>query len=481
MIKKIVSNSSFVYILTRYITYGIQFINSILIAVYLGPLYLGIWGFINLVIQYLSQMNFGIAHSVNTIAAIDKDKEEYISKIVGNAIVIICLLSFLWGLIFFLNYIFGLNFGAKYNFSTYSISIFIIAILTYFNSLFSNILRIYNRISEIAICQSLLPLGILITILIYNNEDLLNALIWCYLITIFISFLIYILRFPIKVEINFNTKIWKIIQKKGWHLFIYNTSFYLILISTRSFVSYFYEVKEFGYFTFSFSLATVLILLLDSFTFLVWPKLLNRLAKLNNFDSNKLILNVRKLYTTTTHGFLHISICLFPYFLMLFPTYNQIFISFSLIALTIVLFTNSFGYQALLIARGKEKVIGILSFLILILNISICYVLVKFLLVSYEYVILATLISYLIYIIFLTVLGRQTLGLNLNINKIFYDIFPTNILIPFVISFFLVLIRVDYYYYLIPLLAFSIVNFKTLLEMKNILKKLVINPNFFEI
>ena len=481
MLKKIFKNHAFLYIISRYITYGIQFINSIFIAVYLGPFYLGIWGFINLVIQYLSQMNFGIAHSVNTIAAIDKDKEEYVSKIVGNAIVIISVLSFLVGLIFFLNYLFNWNFGEKYNFSTYSLFILIITILTYFNSLLSNVLRIYGRILELALSQSLLPLSTLIVLFLFAKENLLNALIWSYVITTFISSIIYINRMPIKIKINFNRKIWKIIQKKGWHLFIYNTSFYLILISTRSFVSYFYEVKEFGYFTFSFSLATVLVLLLDSFSFLVWPKLLNRLSKLNNSDSIKLILDVRKLYTTTTHSLLHIGIFLFPYFLIVFPTYNQIFTSFSLIALTVVLFTNSFGYQGLIISRGKEKIIGILTFLILILNISICYILVKFLFVLYDHVILATLISYFIYIIFITILGRKTLGLNLNIIKIFNDIFPVKLFIPFVTSFVLVLLKIDYFYYVIPLCIFIVFNLKTLKEMKSRIKVVMINPDFFKI
>ena len=79
MFKSVVHNSSFSYIISRYVTYIIQFINSILIAIYLGPIYLGIWGFLNLVIQNLNQMNFGIAHSANTIAAVLKHKLNYIS------------------------------------------------------------------------------------------------------------------------------------------------------------------------------------------------------------------------------------------------------------------------------------------------------------------------------------------------------------------------------------------------------------------
>lgn len=481
MIKSIVNNSSFSYIITRYITYGIQFLNSIIIAVSLGPLYLGIWGFLNLIIQYLTQMNFGISHSVNTIAAIHKNKQMYISKITSNALILTTILCSILVFFFMVNSIFELNFGAKYNFSTYSLQILLIIVLTYFNSLLSNILRIYNKLLELAISQSILPILTLITLFFFDKGDLLVALVWSSLLAAVISFIINILRFPIKVNFNFNIKLSKKIQKKGWHLFVYNSSFYLILISTRWFVSYYYDVVEFGYFTFSFSLASVLILLLDSLTFLVWPKLLNRLAKLNNFESNKLILNVRKIYTLATHCLLHIGIGFFPYFLLLFPRYDSIFTTFSLISLTIVVFTNSFGYQALLIARGKEKIIGRFSFVILLFNILLCYLLVYYLEVRYDYIILSTLLSYLVYIVLITFEGRKTLGLSLNISEIFLDFFPIGIFIPYFISLFLVVIKVDYYFYVIPLIVYIILNFKLLIDMKDILKKIFTSPDFFKI
>ena len=481
MIKSIINNPSFLYIISRYITYCIQFLNSILIAVSLGPLYLGVWGFLSLVIQYLSQINFGIAHSVNTIASIHKNKELYLSKIIGNAVVLTSLLCLFLGIIFLINIIFGLNFGDKFNFSAYIIPIFLIIVLTYFNSLLSNMLRIYNKITELAIGQSVLPFITLVTFFVFEKENLLNALVWSNLLATFISFSIYLIRFPINIKINLNIKLWKKIQKIGWHLFIYNTSFYLIVISTRWFVSYYYDIIEFGYFTFSFSLSAVLSLLLDSFTFLVWPKMLNRLAKLNVYESNKLILEVGKLYTTATHCILHFGICIFPYFLLLFPKYSQIGTSFSLISLTVVLFTNSFGYQGLLIARGKEKNIGRASFFILILNMILCYTLINFVHISYDYVILATFICYIVYNIYFTSLGRKALGKSLNFTEIFNDFFPYAIFIPFIISFFLIIFKADYYYLVLPVITFIIFNFKNLIEIIRKLKNVMVNQDFFKI
>jgi O-antigen/teichoic acid export membrane protein len=91
--KKAFINPAIFYVISRYATYIIQFVNSLFIAVYLGPYYLGIWGFINLVLGYLAQINFGIPHSVNIIVSVNKEKEEYAQKVIGNGLTMILGLS----------------------------------------------------------------------------------------------------------------------------------------------------------------------------------------------------------------------------------------------------------------------------------------------------------------------------------------------------------------------------------------------------
>ena len=58
--KKIVTNKVVLYLVTRYMTYAVQFITSIWVAVKLGPFYLGIWGVILLLINYFKLINFPI-------------------------------------------------------------------------------------------------------------------------------------------------------------------------------------------------------------------------------------------------------------------------------------------------------------------------------------------------------------------------------------------------------------------------------------
>lgn len=262
---KLISNKILNYTISTYIIYILYFINSIFIAINLGPYYLGVWGFINLVIQYLAQLNFGITHSVNSIVSISKEDKSHVTKVLGSSITILSLLAL--SLLFFFLFIIVLDFdiGQKYHFYKYLPFVILIAILAFFNSLISNIYRAYGKLYEIIFNQVLYPLLSLLCIIIYKGVDLLWALVISNAISSIIIFVVLVLRCPIKIIPIIDVLIFKLILKRGLNLFLYNTSFYLIIITTRSFVSAYYTVTEFGNFTFAFTLANAVLLLLESF------------------------------------------------------------------------------------------------------------------------------------------------------------------------------------------------------------------------
>jgi len=175
-IKEIGKNRALHFIFSRYATFFLQFINSLFIAVYLGPYYLGVWGFISLVIQYLSQSNFGIAHSVNALGSIHKEKVWYVQKIIGSSIFLVLLLSLVVLVCLGLVYAFNIEIGGKFGFSKYAVFVTFIAVLSYFNGLFSNVFRIYGRLYEIALSQSAFPVLMLIALVLFKGENLFNNL-----------------------------------------------------------------------------------------------------------------------------------------------------------------------------------------------------------------------------------------------------------------------------------------------------------------
>ena len=474
-------NKVMLFVFSRYSTYLIHFINSLFIAVYLGPYYLGIWGFITLIIQYMNQLNFGITHSVTTIISIHKSKEFYVQKIIGSSLIMLVGLSLIFVLLFITNELMNLNLGSKYNFSTYAPIVLLIGVLGCFNDLFSSISRVYGRLFEIAFLQTALPVFMSLAIFFFKNDELLWALVGANFLAFLISLILFAVKSPIKIKPIFSFRLVKIIQIKGWHLFVFNTSFFFIVISTRSLVSGFYSVEEFGYFTFAFSLANVINLLFQSFSYLIQPKILNRFANASNEKNIEILDKLRDAYITTSHLLIHIAILFFPLFLTFFPKYDIASDAFKLISLTILSYTSSFGYSGLIVAKGFEKKLGYFSFFALILNIILAFILIKVFHVSFTYVIVATMLTYLIYVYMLGKMGRKMLNLDVSVLAIINDLYPMRLLAPYLLSLGLILSSAPDVYFSISLLLFLSINYKILLKLKNTLKSVILNPNFINI
>ncbi|GAB6278099.1 MAG: oligosaccharide flippase family protein [Lentimicrobium sp.] len=481
ILKNGIKNPAIIYIVTRYGTYIIQFINTLFIAIYLGPYYLGIWGFINLVLEYIRHLNFGISHSVNVIISIRKQDEVYIKKIIGNGIGMTLCLSLMIIIFFMINRMGLIMIGNKYNFNQFIIPISIIAVLTHFNSLLSTIFRVFGKIHAIAINQSLYPLMVLFVIPFFREDRLLWAMLITLCVAYIISFILFLVKTPVRVKPLFEARNMKLIQIKGWHLFIYNTSLYLIILSTKSFISGNYSVSEFGYFTFSYSLATAVLLLLDSLSYLIFPKTINRFANLANEQISHIMSSLRVAYISISHFLIHSIIMIFPLFLKFFPAYSESSSVFKITALAIVLYTNAYGYQSLLIAKGKEKLIGFIAFCALILNIALSALLVFIVNVTFEYVILSTLLTHLIYVTFIGLLGRKTLKAPTDFLSTINDIFPWRMMTPFLFSLFFVFIKAPESFFVIPFILYLIMNIKDILGVKKIILKVISNPNFINI
>ncbi len=480
-LKKLLTNRILQYIFSRYATYFIQFVNSLFIAVNLGPYYLGIWGFVTLVLQYMNEINLGIAHAVNAIISIHRDKGLYVFHIVGAALTMLVVLSLLVALFFVGGGALGLDIGSKYDFARYAPFVIVTGILGYFNTLLSHVFRAYGRVTEIAFNQSAFPVLMLFTILLFRGKNLLWALVLVNLTAFILSLAVYLLRSPIRLKPLFSIRLGKVIQKKGWHLFIYNTSFLLIMITTRSFISAFYEVDEFGYFTFAFGLANVVLLLLQSLAFLIYPKLINRMAKADAEQNANLLSDVRATYITVSHLLVHLAIPLFPLFLLFFPQYEASGDAFYLIALTVVLYTNAFGYAGLMVARGREKPLGRLALRALMLNLAAGYLLTAILHVPLAQAILGTMASYLLYVVALGFAGRRLLGMPTTFSPVVGDVLPLRLMAPFFLSLALIFLNAPQAVMAAPFILFAALNFKMIHKIKESIYRIIVNPDFINI
>ncbi|HUH18898.1 lipopolysaccharide biosynthesis protein [Albibacterium sp.] len=481
MIKKLLASPSVIYLTSRYGTYFIQFINSLFIAVYLGPLYLGIWGFFNLVMQYFTQVNFGVPYSLNVMGSINKQDNQKLTLICNSGLLLTLITSIAAIGCLFIIVLYFPEIGSKYRLLEFILPLIIIVVTQYFNTIFSNIYRVFGKLKEISFSQSLLPLSILIVSLFFRGEKLLYAMIWINVIANVLILGVYLYNNPIKLNLQWNKPLIRALLEKGLYLFIYTSSFYFIIISIRTIISHYYTVEEFGFFTFFYTLANIFILLLNSITFLITPKMLNKFAHSEVEEAERFIQKLRKDYIVLAHLLMQLSLLFFPVFLQFFPTYNSTLFGFRLIVLSIVLYTNGFGYQGLLMAKHKEKNLAIVSVVAFLINLSVAFIIVEFLNLSYEYVIIATMVSYLFFVLANGISGIKLLKGTSTWKLLLKAVIPHYIMLPYLLALILTLLNVNNWLFILPLLLFIILNLENLLGSFKTAKKMINDPQYINI
>jgi O-antigen/teichoic acid export membrane protein len=450
------------------------------LAVKLGPYNFGIWGFILLLLTYFDLINLGIPHSITVLLVQHKNEKEkvknyettsmFLNGILGLGVVVLAIYY----------YFFGIASFEKYQTGNLFYIVCLIAIFAYFNNLFSKIYRVKGRIFEIGFFQAIIPVLAFISIFCAKNRELLYVLLIAYLFGQIISIILFIRGKKMSFNGKYNVKDAKTILNKGFFLFVYSSCFYFIVLSTRTIVSMYYSVEQFGYFTFAYTLANAVLLLLEAFSYLITPKLID---KVNSPDIKQVEATIKSLrinYVSLSHLLMYLAMMCFPILLYLIPKYSQTLSVLNLTALTLLLYTNSFGYISLLMARNKEKIIAANSFIVMLINIILALLLVKIFHVKYSFVIIATMFSYLIYSYLLVYSGKKELHQNRNFIAVMKDCFPINLFLPFVVAVIIISMDIQQFIF-ISGIVFFLLNISTMKEIFQSLKKILKNPNIIDI
>ena len=465
LIGHIIKNKVVLYLASRYITYFIQFVTSMIIAAELGPYYMGIWGFILLLLNYFQQFHFGIANSFNVLYVQHRENKDECNNFIGNSLMLLAYLS-LFVILFFVYYqLFGISYFEKYHVDKYIVWVSLIAIMQYFVMFFLNLFRVKNQLNRVTFCQSVVVLLNFLCVFFFGGEELIRWLVAGYVVG---NLLCMIMAFssgsiPKFKEIIISSKYQRVILKKGLFLFLYNSCFYFIIISIRTIISGNYSVEEFGMFTFSYTLANALMLILDALMFIIFPKVIGKLSSENSVEVKKTIGFLRISYITSSHLLIYFAILCFPVVLYFLPQYNGALMSLNLISLTILINANSCGYLELLISRNKEKLAATLSSIALLMNCFFALFAVKVLNVSFSYVIIATLLTYFIFTMSAMYFGRKIIG-ELACGEFFSQYFPVRLLIPYLSLFILSLMECEEWMFL-PIILFFVLNYSVFFKL----------------
>lgn len=231
-----------------------------------------------LLINYFKLINFGISNSLTVLLVQHKENKKQVDDYVKTALGLLSVLGFCIILFGIYYHLFGISYIDKYRLGNLLYVICFIAILEHINNLFMVIYRVMNNLFYVAFYQSVVPLLLFCALFAATGWTLLMFLLGAYVLGNGLSIFFFVRGGLISWKGKFEFVYAKIILKKGLFLFIYNLCFYLIVVSTRTIVSIFYTVEEFGYFTFAFTLANSVLLLLEAFSFVILPKVIDRLT-----------------------------------------------------------------------------------------------------------------------------------------------------------------------------------------------------------
>jgi O-antigen/teichoic acid export membrane protein len=473
------NNKNIRFIFFRYSIYVVQFITALFIAKNLGPYFLGEWGFMMLVIQYLTQINFGIPNALNVkLATYEGRNFERQNQYFGNSLMFTFLHSTLILILLLLALFINVPIFDKYDFYRYMYLVAFIAIIQNLDVLFIHALRVKNLLKPIGLYQAVMPVTGLIVCFFWKGEELLYALLLSQLVGYLLSFIVFIYYSPVKLELRPKLTIQKDLLKTGMALLLYSASFYFIMIITRTFVSYFFSVKDLGYFSFALSFSQATFLALDTISFLIFPKLINRLKYKEGDELFKKIEYVRSNYNLIAFLLIFCTIILFPVILIFIPGYSDSFKSFTLLSISLALVSGNFGIATLFISSGKEFLLSRIALTAFIINFILVWI-ISSNSSTYYMLCFAPLITYIIYscllgyfynLIFLKKKNIQGLFSNLDARLVF----PALILVIAVMLNNLIAQAFAY-------LTVILLNWRRIKGLLPVLNNFINNPSLFKI
>ena len=300
---------------------------------------MGIWGFVLFLLNYFQQFHFGIVNSFNVLYVQHRDEKQECDNYTGNSLLLVSYLSAMIICLYVAYLIFGFAGFEKYHTDRYMLWICVIAILQHYTNFFINLFRVKNLLNHVTFCQSIVVILNFVCVFFFKDELLIKALIAGYVIgnmmAVVLAFISGVMPNLRVISINWQYQL--DVLKKGFYLFLYNSCFYFIIISIRTIISGFYSVEEFGMFTFSFSLAHAILLLMEALSFIIFPKVLRKLSSSITDEVKHTIVYLREIYITSAHFLIYLALPLFPLLLYFFPKYDGALTALNLIALSIII------------------------------------------------------------------------------------------------------------------------------------------------
>lgn len=465
-LKEIFNSNIIKFVSTKYLAFGLQVINSFLVAKKLGVYYFGIYGFATMLLQYLSYTNFGVNYALNVILSTNKEFKLQSSRYLSNSI----LLTFLFGLLVLVLIVpfrftgFFADFY-KYKVDYYIILIGFLAILQNVNIVFISIYRIYAKLNEVNYFYLTVPLISFFLLIFAKGEVLFYYLLYGMLIGNFVNFTVFYINSPTKIIYNLDKNISLQLLKRGLQLLFYNLSFYLILLSARTIVSKYFNVEEFAFFNFSIGFITSTVMFIESINFLFFSKMLNKFSKLETINEIRdLLSKIRELYLPFVIFTLFGMILILPLIFIFLPKYYNAFTTIGFLSLYQLFNANNFGFTILLLQKKKENYVTFIGFLSIGLFILFSLIGIKYFNVGFSSIGLILALVMMMNNFLVPFFCSKLVLFKTDIKLIIKDSFNFKMILPFLLCVVFLNFNKNYFFVVIFFITFILLNYKILIK-----------------
>lgn len=374
IIKKISLNDKFSFIATKYATYLIYFIISIVVANKLGLFYFGIYGFYKLLLQYFTYSNLGVNYSGIVLMSeqIERNRNKDNKLVVSSILISIVAFIIFFLLFFFISILWFAEIYDKYLIHQYLAFTFFVVIFKQINQIFINTNRVYNKLKIINWAYLIPCFGELLALFLGKEESLFINICWAMVISNGLVTFIFILAnaFPLRIVWDLSTI--KQLINRGFMLLLYNVSFYFIILIAKGYISGHFNVEQFAQYSFSYNISDAVMLLNNSISFLVYPTLINNLCKCKSSEERiGVMYNIQEKYMLVANLIIIIAYALIPVLHFIVPEYNKAADILAVLLLSQLLVANTFTLTTNLVqAKAELKLIalGVLSIVVVLFS-----------------------------------------------------------------------------------------------------------------
>jgi O-antigen/teichoic acid export membrane protein len=398
----------FFFTLGRYIVYALQLTKGFALAYFLGPFFLGIYGYFMLYQQYLVYSNLGVQYALNAELSMAAESSEAVKDDIANSA--FTLTGFICGVLIIaavIVFVYEINIFPFENSYRYIVPLILLACMGHFQEVFINIFRINKNLAPIIYSEFLIALVTLAIIPFFSKLALINALLSSWVAAMAIAMAFYLVLY--KKKIRYNTVFLKPLFRAGVPLLLFIFSYNLMGLIIRTLIGMFYGTDIMGYFSFANSLTTAIMLSFNSITWLMYPAVIAKLGDpvIRGIELQNYLISFSRKLSLIVFAIICLTIMVMPILFMFLPKYLPVKGALTILLLNQVVFNAGFGFVSLAIGRKFHFQIAGVS----LLSVVMCFIFglsFSYLHFSIEWLAIANLIGSLFFLnVFIFFISRK--------------------------------------------------------------------------